>query len=236
MKLQDVIDEIKIKILACGILESDLNDAQLKSIVQLAIRELERYWDETTRVTVPFASCIDLKGFDHLSIVKVYRAAALGGGVQDINVMSDPLVAQQYTLYSNIGTMYNLQDAIYNFAAWNTMTQIRNTMGTELRFDEDRHNEKLYIHQGSSSSRITIEYIPKINSVEDIKSPYWQDNLVKLSIAWAKIIYGRLKTSWKQTNTLWENNGQALLDEGNEELKELQTMLAQNDSLCAPLD
>lgn len=52
------------------------------------------------------------------------------------------------------------------------MSQIRNTMSTDLSFSEDRHNNKLYINADSNPGTITIEYIPKINSVEDIKSPY----------------------------------------------------------------
>lgn len=68
--------------------------------------------------------------------------------------------------------MYNLQDYILNYASWCTMSQLRNTMSTDLSFTEDRHNNKLYINADSNPGTITIEYIPKINSVEDIKSSY----------------------------------------------------------------
>lgn len=43
MKLQDVVDEIKLEVFACGILESELNDAQIKSTINKCTRELERY-------------------------------------------------------------------------------------------------------------------------------------------------------------------------------------------------
>ena len=53
-------------------------------------------------------------------------------------------------------------------------------MSTDLSFKEDRHDNKLYISCGNSRpSMITIEYIPKLNSVEDIKSDYWIDILIK---------------------------------------------------------
>lgn len=52
------------------------------------------------------------------------------------------------------------------------MSQIKNTMSTDMAFSEDRHNNKLYINDTSHSGAVTIEYIPKINSVEDIKSDY----------------------------------------------------------------
>lgn len=43
MKLQDVVDEIKLEVFACGILESELEDTQIKSVVSQCMRELERY-------------------------------------------------------------------------------------------------------------------------------------------------------------------------------------------------
>ena len=45
-------------------------------------------------------------------------------------------------------------------------------MSSELGFEEDRHANKLYIHANSYPSMITIEYIPKINDIEEIKSSY----------------------------------------------------------------
>ena len=71
MKLQDLVDEIKLEVFACGILESELDDSNIKSVIQKEIRELERFWDETTMITVPFASCIDTTDFEHVSIVNV---------------------------------------------------------------------------------------------------------------------------------------------------------------------
>ena len=52
MKLQEVLDEIKLEITG-GVLNLELDDAILTRIVQKALRELERYFDETTIITVP---------------------------------------------------------------------------------------------------------------------------------------------------------------------------------------
>lgn len=43
MKLDALIEEMKVELLACGLLESELEDAQLKLIVKKEMRELERY-------------------------------------------------------------------------------------------------------------------------------------------------------------------------------------------------
>lgn len=76
-------------------------------------------------------------------------------------------------VFSNAGTMYNMQDYLMNFASWSTLSQIKNTMSTDLAFEEDRHNKKLYINSAlSTPAMITIKYIPKLHDVTDIKSDY----------------------------------------------------------------
>ena len=129
-------------------------------------------------VTLPFASCIDLAGSELdlkekvSSIVKVYRTEGVGDSTSN-TAYSDPLYAQQWMLFSNGGTMYNLSDYVLNYASWMTLSSIRSTLSTDLAFSEDRHNNKLYINSSMSRpSSVTVQYIPKIKDVEDIKSDY----------------------------------------------------------------
>lgn len=240
MKIQDVIDEIRLE-LTGYVLEIEIDDKTLKSVIKKALRELERYWDETTLVTVPYASCIDLEGSPLSlekvsSIVKVYRTEGLGD-TDLTTAYADPMYAQQWMLFSNGGTMYNLSDYVLNYASWMTLTQIRNTLSTDLAFKEDRHNNKLYINSNlSRPQNITIEYIPKLTSVENIKSDYWIDILIRLSVALTKIVLGRIRTRYTQSNALWAQDGDKLLDEGNNELKELREVLRANSNLIFGID
>ena len=59
MTMQEVIAEIKLE-LTGYILDIEIDDTTIESVVKKSMRELERYWDETTLVTIPFSSCIDL--------------------------------------------------------------------------------------------------------------------------------------------------------------------------------
>ena len=118
MTMQNIIDEIKLE-LTGYLLEMEIDDKTIESVVNKAIRELERYWDETTLVTIPFSSCIDLANSELdlkekvSTIVKVYRTDAIG----ETTNMGDPAYMQQWMLFSNGGTMYNLNDYILNFSA-----------------------------------------------------------------------------------------------------------------------
>jgi hypothetical protein len=240
MKLEDILDEIKLE-LTGYILDMEITDETLVSVVKKALRELERFIDETTLIRVPFASCIDLSGefFKEKvsSIVKIYRTEGLGDSDGSLSVMNDPVQMAQFAIFSNGGTMYSLQDYVMNYASWMSMHQIRNTMSTDLSFKEDRHNNKLYINKaGSSPSMITIEYIPKLTSVEDIKSDYWIDILIKYCVALTKVVLGRIRTRFTQTNALWTQDGEKILEEGNTELKELREILRVNSNMTFLID
>ena len=240
MKLEDILDEIKLE-LTGYILDMEITDETLVSVVKKALRELERFIDETTLIRVPFASCIDLSGefFKEKvsSIVKVYRTEGIGDSDGSLSVMNDPVQMAQFAIFSNGGTMYSLQDYVMNYASWMSMHQIRNTMSTDLSFKEDRHNNKLYINKaGSSPNMITIEYIPKLTSVEDIKSDYWIDILIKYCVALTKVVLGRIRTRFSQTNALWTQDGEKILEEGNTELKELREILRVNSNMTFLID
>lgn len=239
MNIEDILDEIKLE-LTGYILDMEITDETLVSVVKKSLRELERFWDETTMITVPFASCIELEGDffteNVSSIVKVYRTVGVGDST-NISVMNDPIQMAQFAIFSNGGTMYNLQDYVMNYASWMTMYQIKNTMSTDLAFKEDRHNKKLYISAaGGAPKMITIEYIPKLKNVEAIQSDYWKDILIKYCIALTKIVLGRIRTRFTQSNALWTQDGEKLLEEGNTELKELREVLRLNSNMIYLID
>lgn len=257
MTIRDIIDEIKLE-LTGGVLELEIIDDTkpektdeeyakkydtLISVINKALRELERYWDETTLITVPAAQCIDYSTFGKegsnypqvSSIVRVYRTHGVGENIGQNNYNLDPMYAQQWMLFSNGGTMYNLNDYVMNYASWMTLSQIRNTMSTDMSFKDDRHNSKLYI-SNFTNSIVTIEYVPKLTKVDDIKSDYWKDILIKLSVALTKIVLGRIRTRFTQSNSLWTQDGERMLEEGNTDLKELREVLRTNSNLIYPLD
>lgn len=98
MTMEEVLEEIKLE-LTGGVLELEITDEDIESAVKKALRELQRYWDETTMVTIPFASCVDFKGTPlekSVAVVKVYRTEGIGtADGYGQGQMLDPLYAQQ---------------------------------------------------------------------------------------------------------------------------------------------
>ena len=238
MTEQEVIDEVKLEVAGGGVLQLEITDDVIAKNIHRALRELQRYWDESSFIIMPWKSCIDLSELAYSSIVKVYRLIGIGNSEKGTNVLTmDPLYAQQWMIFSNAGTMFNIQDYVLNYAAWNTLNQTVNTISTDMAFREDRHNHLLYINSNMSSlDYVSIEFIPKLSKVDDIKSDYWQDILVRMSIDLTKITLGRIRTRYKQSNALWEQDGDAMLEEGRTDLSELREVLRQNSNLVYPID
>ncbi len=236
---QDYIDDIKLDLTA-NVLELEIDDETVGKYLDKALNELQRYIDESTFITVPFSSCIDISEWDHSSIVNIYRTEGYTGDVSTGQSSSniDPMYAQTWAVFSSNGSQtYNLQNYLYNYMSYNSLLQIRNTLSTPLDWKEDKHNNLLYITAPmDSSSRITIEYIPYFNKVEDVKSPYWRDILRRTAEALTKIGLGRTRTRFTQSNAIWNQDGDKILQEGLDELKEIREVLRINSTYFYTLD
>ena len=249
MRLADYVNEIKLE-LTGGVLELEITDDVIASLVNKAFREIQRYIDIPKLVTVPFAPCIDLgpwvdekgvqhEGFKCSSIVRVYRTVGYNGNNEVTNNqnINDPMYMQQWMIYSNGGSMYNLDNYVMNFAAYNTMLQMRNTISTDMSWKEDKEGKKLYINSAYDVPKmVTIEYIPIYQSVEEVEDDYWTDQIAKLSMALVKITLGRIRSFSTQTNALWTLDGDTLLAEGNAEAQAIRQSLVDNMNFMYPID
>jgi hypothetical protein len=239
MTLQEYVEEVKL-MLTGGVLNLEIPDEVLEKVIKKSFREIQRYIDETRFVTVPYVQCIDLTGFKSSAIVGVYRVDTYTGtgevGSGSSSAM-DPMYAQRWMIFGNTNNMHNLNEYILNYLSYNTLLQMSNTMGTDLSFIEEHDAKKLYIYTGTDrSAEITIEFIPIFEDVSQITSDYWVDILSRLSIAQTKIILGRIRSRFEQSNSLWKQDGDVMLTEGNAELNSLQETLRVNSQLGYPID
>mgnify|MGYP005612817575 CR=1 FL=1 len=190
MDLQAYREELRLK-LTGGVLELELDDAALDRVINSAFREVQRYIDTTRIATIPYKPCIDLSEKGVSSVSSVFRSRGFAGsttsGQDTTTLMADPMYASQWQLLSGAGNLYNMQNWIYNYGAWNTLLQIRNTTSTDLAFRYDKHTNLLYINCGfDKPNYITIEFVPIYEDVSQIVSDYWIDILVRLALAICK--------------------------------------------------
>ena len=162
---------------------------------------------------------------------------ATGDDISNVGMEVDPMYAQQWQLVSGVGNLNNFSDYAYNYMAWNTLLQIRNTTSTDMAYYFDRSNNKLYINVSTGvPNEVTIEYIPRFDDVSEIYSDFWIDIIIRMAVALGKVTLGRIRTRYTQSNALWQQDGQTMLDEGNSELSNLREELKASTQLCYPID
>ena len=239
MDRQAFRDEVLFK-LTGGVLDIELDDASIDKLLNAAFREIQRYIDTTKLVTIPYKSCIDFKDCGVAHVVKVYRSEGFTGNASMMSAaggMTDPMYASQWQLLSGTGSLYNFSNYVYNYSAWNTLLQIRNTTSNDIAFRYDRREEKLYVNISSNIPvAITVEYVPRFNDISEIVSDYWIDMLIRLAVALGKQTLGRIRTRYTQTGALWAQDGDTILGEGNAELASLREALEKNSQIVYPID
>lgn len=200
MDMAGYIDNIKIQ-LTGGVLDCELNDEAIQNIVMVSLREIQRYINTTKIITIPYKECLDLTDFKISSVYRVYRAQ--GYLSSNSKNSMDPMYMAQWQLMSGLGSGLNTSNYVYNYGAWNTMLQIRNTTSTDLIYIYDKTKNYLYINCAYDKPElITIEYVPQYGDVAEITSDYWIDKLCRLSLAFSKIALGRIRSKYTQTNAL----------------------------------
>lgn len=227
-------DEVKLK-LTGNLIQLEINDSTLDSIINAAFREVQRYIDTTKIITIPYKTCINLKDYSVSSVSRVFRTESYINS--DKNGVTDPMYMSMWQMATGTGTLYNINDWTYNYASWNTALQNRNTISTDLLFRYDRHTNNLYINCAfDKPTYITVEYVPRYNSVDEIVSDFWIDIIVNLSVALTKVTVGRIRSRFTQTNALYSQDGDTLLTEGNQELTDIREKLAANNQLVYGID
>lgn len=235
MNREAYIDEIKLA-LTGYVLDSELDDVAYNKILDSAFRQTQRYINTTSLKTLDFKSCIDLSEY-HIDVVtNVYRIAGYGEETKDYSGISDPVYLQYYAWLSG-SSVNSIGNYASNLAAFNQLLQIRNTTSTDLAFKQDKSQNKLYINvSGNVPEKITIEYIPNYNDIEDVTSSYWTDILVRMAVAIAKMTVGRIRTRFVETGALWTMDGATILQEGKDELEKIRDHLVTNNDLFFPID
>lgn len=237
MDMTAIMDEVRLK-LTGDVVDLELSDASLIKIINSCLREVQRYIDTFGVITVPFKKCIDVKEYKMNSVIGVRRAKGYNTETEEVGIsVADPLYVSQWQILTGTGNISNIGDYVSNYASWSTLQQIKNTTSTDLSFIYDKHEEKLYVNVSQAlPGNITIMYIPRFDDVSEITSDFWIDVLVRMAVAQTKIVVGRVRSKFKQSNALWVLDGDTLLQEGTSELSSLREELRGSTQLVYGID
>lgn len=226
MKMSEYVDDISFQ-LGGGILTIEI-ESSLPKCVNKAFREIKRYVTTPHYITLPYMNTIDCSELGIYSIINVMRANPIyGTNIGDLTGLDVFSKAASVMTSANTSAYETILQKI----------QIRNTMSTDLDFIWEPSTKLLHISVNPPiPGYVTLNYIPDYTDVEQITDPFWEDFILKLATAYAKITLGRIYTKYTIKSSQYEMNGQAYLDEGNKERDEIVTYLRENVDLILPLD
>lgn len=196
-------------------------------VVDMAFNELKSYITDAETITIPYSNVIDVSEYNINNVVYIMRGKNVSGpgGFQDIMYI--------YSRAAAFGTTYTLADYARTLLA----QQNRNALATDLDFNFDKRNNKLYVYaQQPLPTYITLVYTRDYTDVSEIIEPYWQNLLKRLSLALMKEVLGRIRGKYNLNSATYNLDSDKLLSEAQAELNEIRTYLNNNSDLLLPID
>lgn len=228
MTREEYIEDIKIS-LGSPVVKIEIEEL-LGKLVDKAFREIKRYITETHFVTIPYSSTgIDLSKYNVDTIIQIFRTHNPARTVDFTDI---------YTLSTvNTGNATSVNLLLSDYLYRTQMTQIKNTISTDLDFTWDASCQKLYVNVVYPIPQfITLVYIPAFKDVSEVKEQYWINYIQRLSLAFAKETLGRVRGKYDLSSSLYKLDGDQLIQEGISERDAIRQELNENSDIVFPMD
>lgn len=226
MEMQDYVDEVLLKLGQGRVAIEIAEDGLIERVIQSAFREIQRYINVTKYATLKYSRCIDLSKCGVLAVTEVMRTKS---STQSYDFPD--------AIYLSLTTYPGSLNSMSDYRSYIRIRQIRNTLNPDLAFRYDETTSRLYVSaMYPEPNTITIAYIPKLNDVSEIVTPYWQDMLIRLALALAKETLGRIRGKYHLENAVFNLDSETLLSEAQAELKDIRDHLQENADMVLPID
>lgn len=228
MTREEYVEDVKIS-LGAPIVEVEIEEL-LGKLVDKSFREVRRYITETHFITVPYSQTgIDVSDYHIDSIEYIFRTHNPARTVDFTDI---------YTLSTlNTGNSSSVNLLLSDYLYRTQMTQIKNTISTDLDYTYDKAAQKLYINTVYPIPEyVTLVYIPEFKDVSDIMENYWINYVQRLSLAFAKETLGRVRGKYDLSSSLYKLDGDQLISEGIAERDTIRQELNENSDIVFPID
>jgi len=226
LTIQEYLDDVYLEV---PWTEAEMNKGDDMKLLMKAFRELTEKLHEHAFLTVPYRERISLADVKIKDFLNVRRAQVPAG----LNVDN--------TSVGNVFTSIAGMAAVPNSSAYHAyfdryvqlmlVQQIKNTVSEDLQCSYDEQNRCLYVAANvPKPTYVTIEYIPYYDDPTDLVSEWAQTRLRQLAVAYTKIYVGTKRRKVRLPNSPAQLDGEQLLAEGREELKEIREFLQANNT------
>jgi len=227
---QDIEDAIKTK-LGFPVVNVELEQNQIDLAIDEALDDVDGYVNHTVFITKPSPKSgrinLEEEGVDF--VVQVYKVPAESS--QDFMLIPYTSLEQYQMAHPEGQVGIEFRNRVFRTYL---NRQILNTLKDKLSFRWD--DPYLYVEQGyPQTSRLTIEYVPYLNEVEEIPPGQWFTIIRRLALAKAKYMLGRIRGKFDVQNSPFSLDGQDLVQEGLDEEKELLEKIQREADTFLPM-
>lgn len=215
------------------------NNKQVEKIIKSAFYELKEYIDTPYYQTIPFSSNgMDVSSYNVRAVLFVTRANInLVNALENTGALLWSPLTTMMNQSINMGYQQSQHGFMQDYAATLQYRQLRNTLAKDLEYTFDPNRKILYVFQLiPQAASITMVYNKILNNIEEIEDPYWQNLLIRLSLAYTKEVIGRIRSKYKPSSAPYELDGETLIGEAREELQEIRNFLNENNNTFIPMD
>ena len=219
-------------------IENEMNK-QLEKILKAAFLELRQYIDTVYLQTLNYSSNgIDVSQYKVRAVHFVTRGSiTLTNALENTGALLWSPLTSMMNQSINMGYTYSQHGFLQDYVATLQYKQLRNGLAQDLEYTFDAPNNKLYVFQlVPQAPSITMAYNKILGSIEEITDPYWVNLMIRLGLAYAKEVLGRIRSKYKPSSAPFELDGETLLSEARDELAEIRTILQENDNIFIPMN
>lgn len=247
-KTRQEYKDMILTVLGDSIVDIELEDIGFDKIFKLVFMKIKPRIGTTKFMTIPIANSINLKPMKVYAVINVYRSSPVANGygesTSSSSMYSDAILFNPSLLLTGISGYNNSLNRTLGITASDNVaislltTQLINqASGRSSDIDFEFDDGVLYVETtGAGTESITLEYIPDYESIEEIEEPFWQNFFFDMSLAYSKIAIGRARSKYRLSNLPYELDGEALIQEGNQELERLNELLKEENDIFYFLD
>lgn len=178
----------------------------ISSFVDEAVSMAEPYIGDTSFITVVADKVVDLSGQGIVDVVRVFHNQAYISDYDELDLFH---VRDYSNFYDRAILPYRI-------------SQMEDYIDRSFKYDKE--TEKLYLDDYSGT--VTIEVIKKL-TVEQIKDEEMRNWIQRYALALCKESLGRVRGKYRLNNAPFELDSQELLQEAQEELRNLEDDIEQ---------
>lgn len=200
--------------LGSSVVKVEINEKEVKSLIDTALMIASPYITDYRYITKPFNHFIDLSDEGVEEVLRIMPSYDYGYSTdQGEEYLFD------FTSWKVADNMFSTLDSVVD------MMKRKIAPDVDIPFEFDANTKVLMPRCGAVSGDITMECIPEVYTIEDVRDKAMFKWIYLYTLALAKEVVGRIRSKAKSPNIPIELDGDTLLSEAASEKSVLESSL-----------